>query len=188
MAFFPQSSKLVPIYGYRPLKIENVKRPPSESGKSQARDVWGQTRLMPQPIDFELVRADKENVRQFWAANRTGTWYFYDYDTEDVTTAQNIGIGDGSNKTFTVLARQISAYTVYDNGTPVSSSSFTVNVGTGPNGEDQVVFTTAPTSGHAITIIYTGRLRYLAEFYQPIEIEPLTVSVWRVRVFVRQAF
>src|SRR5579872_2479236 len=126
MATFPQSSTIRSIYGYKPLKIENVVRPLSESGKSQSKDFWGKMRFQPDPCEFQLTRADKENVRAFCEANRTGSFYFYNYDTEDVTTQQNIGTGDGSTKIFTVPAREISNVAVYDNGSLVSGSNYTV--------------------------------------------------------------
>lgn len=79
------------------------------------------------------------------------------------------GTGDGVKTVFTIPAKQTSAQTVKDNGGAAGAN--TILVGTGPDGEDQISFTTPPANGHVITIDCTGRRRftvlYVTEVWSP---------------------
>ncbi len=82
------------------------------------------------------------------------TNYTFGYGTQ-LTAQVPTGVVDGVNKTFqAVQGNRLFApdqtLTVYDNGVAVLSTAYTVDY---PNGK--VTFTTAPISGHAITLDFT---------------------------------
>lgn len=194
MAIFPRSKTIRPAPGYRPSPKQLVKRTESEAGDTQIRDGWGRTRFVPDNCIFTLTIPDAEIVQAFWELNRTNTFYNYDYDTRDVTPGGSlnsfaqIGTGNGATTTFTVLACEITNVTVYDNGSPVASSAYTITRATGPNLEDQIVFTVAPLNTHVITIAFRGCLRYLAEMPAEPTIESAGYNKRKITVPFREVF
>ncbi len=89
--------------------------------------------------------------------------FLYTEPTDTMVMAQAIGIGDGSNKVFSFV-RTLGGFTervgwvlgtpiVYDNGTPVGGTSWTL---TAPNGSlNALTFATAPAAGHVISASFS---------------------------------
>lgn len=101
---------------------------------------------------------------------QAGTFLYLDPIFNTVTT-ERFGTGDGAKKQFQLIAafgnsggpstpeiiqNLQAAPAIFDNGTPVSTSAYTL----GPTGI--VTFNTAPTNGHALT--WAGSFYYLAQF------------------------
>lgn len=92
--------------------------------------------------------------------------FLFDNPDDNQVTANPIGTGDGSNKIFTLtrffgangygasepvgVANTSATFNVYNNGSLVSPSAYTVD--TSLPCANTVTFTTAPASGHAITV------------------------------------
>ncbi len=74
--------------------------------------------------------------------------------------------GTGGLDAFTIPGKSGSSYAVYDNGSLVDPSDYTIDLGGGTNGEDRVMFGSGakPASGSTVTVDFTGRRRYLARF------------------------
>jgi uncharacterized protein (TIGR02217 family) len=101
---------------------------------------------------------------------QAGTFLYLD-PVFNTVTAEPFGTGDGTKKQFQLIAafgnvggpsapemvqNLQAAPAIFDNGSPVSTSAYTI----GATGI--VTFNTAPTSGHALT--WAGSFYYLAQF------------------------
>jgi hypothetical protein len=179
MALFPSDDPAIPLATRRRLAplvashassfIDNVKRNAPTAGASQGRDVWGRNKFSA-TWEFNLGIDDIELIMSFWAMYKVSGFFGYDFEFITVGSPgyrapEALGIGNGVITTFTVAAKQISNITVYDNG--VSTAAWTLSIGTGPQGEDRIIFTAAPVAGHILTIAYKGRHRYFLEIPSP---------------------
>lgn len=182
MAVFPNYK---PEEGYRSGFIDNVKRTTSESGSTQIRDVWGVEKFWAEGT-WNVTTAQARILKAFYDANKTITFDFFDFDDDQFTT-ENIGTGDGSNDTFTIPAKSTSGHLVYvDAVLKTLTTHYTISVGTGSKGEDQVIFEAAhkPGNGLAVTVTYVGLHRYTVEFMSTHTREPL-IQPGRKRVSIR---
>lgn len=161
MNVWPYSIK--PLVNYNNAPKENVRRTPSESGKTQIRDLWaGETKFQAE-CEFNVSEADGRTLIAFWTANRGEVVYFFDYDTSLLYTTENIGTGTGAALNFTIPAVSTASQLVYVNGVlKTAGVHYNITAASGANGEDRVIFTggNAPANGHAVTITYTGSHLY----------------------------
>lgn len=119
---------------------------------------------------------------------QAGTFLYLDPIFNTVTT-EPFGTGNGTTKQFQLIAafgnvggpstpeivQHLQATpTIFDNGTPVSTASYTI----GASGI--VTFNTAPTSGHALT--WAGSFYYLAQFeVDDFEPEEFMNKLWELK-------
>ena len=109
-----------------------------------------------------LSIADRKLLVAHWKATRGALFTFYDFNLDNGLDEISIGTGNGSQTVFTIPATQTTGRTIKKAGVvQAEGSTYTYSAGTGPEGEDQVSFAVAPTSGQAITAAATGgRARY----------------------------
>lgn len=99
---------------------------------------------------------------------RFGTFTFFDFtghDTNPVGAAWvklYVGVGDGVTAAFYLPMKSATSRTVSINGSP--TSAYTFYSGTGVDGRDRIVFSTAPLNGHLIELSATGRRAVMARF------------------------
>jgi hypothetical protein len=107
-----------------------------------------------------LGPTDRKSIRDHHKANKASNAGFtlFDFFLLD-HAALPCGTGNGTQTVFTIPAKATAGHTVKDNGSSVGG--WTILVGTGADGEDQISFTTAPLNAHVITCDVTaGRKRY----------------------------
>jgi hypothetical protein len=113
--------------------------------------------------------SDRDSIRTHYLANRSSNTGFSLFDFFVLPyTALACGTGNGSNKTFTIPGKATAGHVVYDNGGVVSASNYAISVGTGADGEDQIVYTvgaTAPANGHLITCDVTAARKRFKVLY-----------------------
>lgn len=95
--------------------------------------------------------------------------FLFDDETDDAVSEQEFGIGDGATLSFQLVRQLVSGgfvetlqaintvTTVFDNGTPVSGSDYSVNHSTG-----LLTFVVAPITGHILT--WTGTFYFRVRF------------------------
>ena len=119
---------------------------------------------------------------------QAGTFLYLD-PIFNTVTAERFGTGNGSTKQFQLIAafgnsggpstpeiiqNLQAAPAIFDNGSPVSTSAYTI----GPTGI--VTFNTAPTTGHALT--WSGSFYYLAQFEtDDLEPEEFLSKLWSLQ-------
>jgi len=119
---------------------------------------------------------------------QAGTFLYLD-PIFNTVTAERFGTGNGTTKQFQLIAafgnsggpstpeiiqNLQAAPAIFDNGSPVSTSAYTI----GPTGI--VTFNTAPTSGHALT--WSGSFYYLAQFeMDDLEPEEFLNRLWELQ-------
>lgn len=169
MALFPQTKTIKPQFGYDTTPRENLKRTSAEAGNSFTRDAWGVARFTAK-MEFVLTNQDASTLWTWWETNRPTAYFtFYDYDSLKHPKWQ-VGTGDGTAKTFIIPAKESTIYQVTGlNGVTninyTLGADYTLGVGTGAEGEDQITFTVAPANGTKIYVELTkGRRRYTCEF------------------------
>jgi hypothetical protein len=145
------------------------------------------TGTMQYPIyEFDLVysylaQTDVDNIIGLYNKSSGGLspFYFDSRNDDNIPAASPVafGIGDGSNKVFTLLKSQGGFFepvggttnnwgtnpavnnVIYDNGTPVSAAAYSASDGGyGP----VITFTAAPANTHVLT--WTGFYYYLCRF------------------------
>jgi hypothetical protein len=161
MAIFPDTKSIKPLVGYDPTPIEVVHRNPSEAGNVQSLDVWGRTKFKAD-MTFDLSSTDADTMHLFFEANRSLTFYFFDfnkrkYEKELLGTIS----ATGSPQTFVIPAKATSDWALYVNNVFVAGP-YNLGIGVGPNGEDWI--TLSGTGGHTVHLTYRGRHRYTCEF------------------------
>lgn len=133
--------------------MENVKRNAPTAGASQTRDMWGKLKFKA-ALEFDRTIDDAELVMSFWQTNRVIGFTFFDFEpcvigTPGYRNPDPLGTGDGSTLAFTIRAKEIvsSSVVVYSDTSPtstsrvaISSGFYSLSVGTGSQGEDQIVF------------------------------------------------
>lgn len=143
---------------------ENVKRNSPTAGASQTRDMWGKVKFAAS-LEFDRKIDDIELLMSFWEVYRITGFTYFDFEqivmgTPGYRSPEVLGTGDGATLTFTIRAKEIvsSSVVVYNNTVPISSgfyalSAETNGIGTGSQGEDQIIFGGghAPVGAKAIT-------------------------------------
>mgnify|MGYP002682239952 CR=1 FL=1 len=89
------------------------------------------------------------------------TFCFYALESA-AWTGGYIGVGDGYTTTFNIPGKSMSGLVVYVNN--VSMEDYTINVGVGDGGADQIVFDAAPAANALLTCDFTGLLRIYCRF------------------------
>lgn len=117
----------------------------------------GNWRIIPDSDLYTLIRPH-------YVAQRDSNAGFtlFDFD-QHKATAIACGTGNGSATIFTIPGKAVVGPTVKDDGTTVGSGNYSILVGTGADGEDQISFNVAPLNAHVITLDATEiRRRYTA--------------------------
>jgi hypothetical protein len=116
-----------------------------------------------------LGPTDRDSLRAHYIANRNSNTGFSLFDFFVLPyTGLACGTGNGSNKTFTIPGKATAGIVVKDNGSVVSASNYSIGVGTGADGEDQIIYNvgaTAPVAGHLITCDVTGARKRFTVLY-----------------------
>ena len=139
------------------------------SGVDFGVDLWaGRTKRYWRPAWQALSVDDEQTLREFHETNADNTFYLFDFDARRKYSGVKADEeGTGSLDTFTLPGHTLSTtgLTVYVGSTAVSAASWSLSVGNGTNGEDQIVFSAAtPADGSTVSADFTGRRRYLARF------------------------
>ncbi len=126
-----------------------------------------------------LSGANEKTLYDFYIS-MSGSWQafaFFDFDAKNYT-AIAVGIGDGSATAFNLVAKATSGRTVYVNGVAkTEGTDYTFYAGQGTDGQDKIIFTTAPGNSLPITADYAGR-KYLPKcIFQADDLNRNTFSV-----------
>ena len=114
----------------------------------------------------DLTSSEIDTLYNFYRARR-GKWesfYYFDILSHSYTD-EYVARGDGADLTFEMpsVSTVGGSLQVYVDSV---LTAVTLNAGTGPNGEDQIVFTGAPASGALITANLTGKLKIKCRFLE----------------------
>lgn len=156
MAVFPDIS---PSYSYIVTpQFHTLKLGPTDGDFIQRR----KKRTLPLnkfTLTYNVISQSEEKTLHDFFLARYGAWEafaFFDFDSK-AHTGISLGTGNGVTTVFQLKAKSTSARTVYVAGVPKTEGvDYTVSVGGGTDGQDQITFAAAPASG-AITADYTGR-------------------------------
>jgi len=116
-----------------------------------------------------ITQEETETLWNFYVARKGSyeSFYWFDYLKQNWID-EFVGRGDGTVVTFDLPGKEIDETTlkVYIDGVEqqVGTAGYTFSAGTGVNGEDQIVFSTAPSLGSLITCDFNGRLRLKVRF------------------------
>jgi hypothetical protein len=184
MAIFPSDDSAISastrkrlrplVDSYSSTPIDALKRNAPTAGAAQSRDPWTGRTKRQVSMEFDLLVADIELISAFIDTYGVAGFTFFDfesklYGTPGARPARNIGTGDGATLTFTIPAKETSGIVVYVNGVAKTAGvDYNVSVGTGSQGEDQIVFIAghAPGNGLAVTVAFLGRIRYTMQMAQ----------------------
>lgn len=166
MITFPTS--IIPQYDYSmSVEFQNLVSG-FETGKEQRRRIWRFPKRTIQ-LTFNAVQTSVSNALYDFFRARVGNFspfWFIEPNAEPYNTTNNahydqfVGIGNSVNTAFDLPAYASTAWTIYRNGTALSSvTQYTISTGAGDAGSDQLRITTsAPAAGDIITADYQGRL------------------------------
>ena len=161
MAVFPES--VIPDF---PLEIKSelrVIKTQLDTGVEYRRRKW-RFPIRQVTLNFpHLTPDERETLLNFIVSvgNSYQSFYWFDYLTRSWFD-ELILRGDGTLTTFTLPGKEIDAATlkVYVDGSlKTAGTDYTFSAGSGPNGEDQITFSTAPANGALITADFKGKLR-----------------------------
>jgi hypothetical protein len=175
MSLFPGTR--YPEYGYQAWQEENVTRNEPRAPKLFVKDNWGTTRFRAR-MRFNFTTDYVLSLYAFWKVNRLVSFDFIDYDfdvyvldrfrdTNRVILTQTDG-----NATIEFQAKNVRNVAVFLGGTTighlVSSSAYTIAVGTGNDGLDRLTWNApVPGAGQALYVSHVGqrifRCRFMAE-------------------------
>jgi len=166
----PLYPRTIPVqYSYDVAPIKNNIVTPIRSGADLVIRRWADRGSRWRfGLSYRIGTGSSDTISQFYV-DRDGEYERFDFaDFEERTyTGVTLGTGDGSRKVFDIPGDGISAYTVYDDGvamTEGATDDYTVGDGTGVNGCDQIIFNSAPTDAHELTIDFTGYRWHVARF------------------------
>jgi hypothetical protein len=134
---------------------------------------WGST----------LSIANRKLIVSHWKTARASIFTFYDWTLANGLDEISIGTGNGSQTTFTIPAKSTSGRTIKKAGVAQTEGvAYTYNAGTGAEGEDQVTFAVAPTSGQAITAAASSARRRHYGYWatRQIDEEHVEADIWRL--------
>jgi uncharacterized protein (TIGR02217 family) len=138
---------------------------------------------------FTAPSTEQRTMIDFFLETQGATnWFLFDDISDDSVTAQGFGTGDGTTVAFQLVRQFISGgfsewitapntgtITIYNNGTPVSSSDYTIDSGSGI-----VTFTSAPGSGDVLT--WTGNFYFRVRFTDDhIDLEEFLYQFWEMK-------
>jgi hypothetical protein len=166
MAVFPE---LNIDWGMTENVMDGVLLRETESGKIYARDQWGKVKHQ-WTINLSLLTPTQERtLREFYIARQGRAeqfYFFHPYSSMQYTDVSVDETPNGILDTFTIPGHTTSSVTVYVDDMEENPSHYTIEVGTGTNGEDQIVFGASyiPANGTEVTVDFTGRRRFLVRF------------------------
>lgn len=105
-----------------------------------------------------ISKADIQTLYEFFIA-RKGRWEAFALFSFDSLphTAISIGTGDGATADWNAIGKEISLLTAKVDGISVGAS---IEVGTGTDGQDKIIFSATPADGVVLTADWTGRRYY----------------------------
>jgi len=166
----PLYPRTIPVqYSYDVAPIKNNIVTPIRSGADLVIRRWADLGSRWRfGLSYRIGAGSSDTISQFYV-DRDGEYERFDFaDFEERTyTGVIFATADGSRTTFDLPADGISSYTVYDNAvaqTEGATDDYTVGDGTGVNGCDQIIFNSAPTDAHELTIDFTGYRWHVARF------------------------
>jgi hypothetical protein len=165
MAIFPN---ITPDYNYKRKAQSGTEIRSATSGKEWRRKSWPRNKQSFEMAWAMLTDAEAATLRAFYDA-RQGQWEsftFFDFASRNWTALECDEEGTGTLTTFTIPGKTTSAQIVYVDGVLEAGANWAIGVGTGTEGEDQIVFDGGhePASGSIVTITFTGKRRYTARF------------------------
>lgn len=112
-------------------------------------------------LKFKWITKDEARILWTFFIDRSGSYedfkYVFPFSNEYI--GEYVDVADGTSKTYSVPSYEASDYTLYVNGTAQTETThYTFSSYTGPDGEDQVTFVSAPSWGSVITWSFTGQL------------------------------
>jgi hypothetical protein len=139
-------------------------------GREQRKQKWlYPRRLVTLRYNF-ITKAEVQTLYQFYIA-RAGAYgafaFFYPSPrSNDYSYVEEyVGTGDGSETVFSLPALDSGNYILFVDGSSQSDpGDYSFSAASGPDGEDKVTFTSAPSAGERITFTFTGRLKVRARF------------------------
>ena len=145
-------------------EFRTIVTPFEGEGKEQRKRKWQFPR---RKLRINIRSRDESEIRQvlsFFIARKGAfeSFHIY-YPVERAWYGEFVGIGDGATTTFDLGCKNTTSWTVYLDGV-AQTTGVSLSSGTGENGSDQIVFSTAPGNGVLITADYTGLKRFLARF------------------------
>lgn len=154
MAIFPE---VTPDYDYAFYpRFATEKNGPTDGDITQRRRLRS-TPLYTAEMDYKyLTLANERLLIEFFESHYGdySSFVFYDFISR-VYSDVSLGTGDDSTVLFTMDCRDATSLTVKIDGG--STSSYTLSDRNGTNGQDQITFDTAPTTGQVLTVDYTGQ-------------------------------
>jgi len=160
MAIYPDIS---PNYGYTWMPVFKTDRLGPTDGDYTQRRRRRSSALYQATLSYDNSRLDSDEERElfeFFLARAGGydTFIFYDFVSRSYPV-ENIGTGDGATTTWTLGYRDVDNETVYFDDV-AQSGGYSISNRTGANGQDQIVFDTAPSDTIVITMKMDGK-KYL---------------------------
>ena len=105
-----------------------------------------------------LSKTDARTIWTFYRA-RSGSYEKFSWFDHQLNVFVNeyVGVGDGSTTAFNLPCNSISSYTIYkDSVAQTETTHYTIDLGGGADGADEVNFVAAPASGDHITADFSG--------------------------------
>lgn len=96
-----------------------------------------------------LTGAELDQVLDY-LSSASAFFYFFLNRARSISE-RSFGTGNGSTSTFTLPAKEVSATGLVIKIAGATTTAYTLNAGTGAEGEDQIVFNTPPANGAALT-------------------------------------
>jgi hypothetical protein len=166
MTAFPDISPDEGGYSRTKRRFQNVKR---------ARDGGVQINA-PHPNSIRvytlswslLTSVERDLLSEHLDSDGDGFFPYFDAVPRSVASDRAVGTGDGITASFTLPAREVSGLVVKVNGvTKTAGVHYNIQVGTGTNGEDQIVFTggNIPPATHPIVFTATSQRERVTVFY-----------------------
>jgi hypothetical protein len=156
---------------------------------------------VPHPLEqFKFVMdwttgadTDADLVIGHFDVNRSTFFTFFDFNVRAIPATGSpdvvFGTGDGATVTFTLPAKLTSGVVIKKNGTTQTlTTNYTLQIGLGPDGEDQVTFVVAPAGGAVLAYrAALGRRRHIT-WYTTVEIEetPVEANIWSFSVAIEE--
>lgn len=115
-------------------------------------------------LNLKFKWIEKQAARYLWEffIARSGSYEDFKYVfpfSQEYIIGEYVDVADGTSKTYSVPSYGASDYTLRVNGTAQTETThYTFSQYTGPDGEDQVTFVSAPSYGAVITWSFTGQL------------------------------
>jgi hypothetical protein len=168
---------------------DTMKRRRKKFQKRIRREDGGLQVNVPHPVEQfvfhgewnTLSGVDLASITDHFDVNGTGTFTLFDNDR--YVSSLQFGVGNGTTTIFTLPAKSTVGLIIKKNGvTQTITTNYTVSVGTGTDGEDQVTFVVAPALNDVLTFSATTARRRHTVWYttEELEEEPIEADIWRL--------